>query len=284
LAQTFEVIPLRFFGRARSDVVVSGNWLRGRFGKSLRNFDEDVYNRLFAPRLVEGPSGLKDAPRPFVFRVAERPVRAGEPFDFGFHLFDPREPLDSLVRAFGEIAEIERVEGGELRSLPLVTAEAASRVRVTFLTPTELKGAWGADPLVRSRSPDRPGRVQEERDPGIARGPGGPPPNFGLLFGRIRDRVSTLRALYQGGPIDIDFKAMGGRAAQIKMTRCEIRHVEAERTSRRTGQTHSLGGFVGVAEYEGDLGEFLPYLEIARWTGVGRQTVWGKGEIGWETF
>ena len=33
-----------------------------------------------------------------------------------------------------------------------------------------------------------------------------------------------------------------------------------------------------------DVAEFLPYLEIARWTGVGRQTVWGKGEIAYETF
>jgi hypothetical protein len=45
-----------------------------------------------------------------------------------------------------------------------------------------------------------------------------------------------------------------------------------------------LGGFVGVAEYEGDLNEFFPYLEIARWTGVGRQTVWGKGEINCEAY
>jgi hypothetical protein len=43
-----------------------------------------------------------------------------------------------------------------------------------------------------------------------------------------------------------------------------------------------LGGFTGWAEYEGELREFVPYLEAARWTGVGRQTVWGKGEIGIE--
>jgi len=42
---------------------------------------------------------------------------------------------------------------------------------------------------------------------------------------------------------------------------------------------HSLGGFTGEAEYEGDLAEFLPWLRAARWVGVGRQTVWGKGEL-----
>ena len=61
------------------------------------------------------------------------------------------------------------------------------------------------------------------------------------------------------------------------MTRCDIHHVETSRRSGRTGQIHSLGGFVGEAEYEGDLTEFVPYLRAAQWTGVGRQTAWGKG-------
>ncbi len=68
------------------------------------------------------------------------------------------------------------------------------------------------------------------------------------------------------------------------MTRCELDQVSVERVSGRTGQRHSLGGFIGIVEYEGDLGEFVPYLEIARWTGVGRHTVWGKGEIACEAF
>jgi hypothetical protein len=63
------------------------------------------------------------------------------------------------------------------------------------------------------------------------------------------------------------------------MTRSELRQVEATRRSSRTGQLHGIGGFVGVAEYEGQLGEFIPYLEAAQWTGVGRQCVWGKGEL-----
>jgi CRISPR/Cas system endoribonuclease Cas6 (RAMP superfamily) len=40
-----------------------------------------------------------------------------------------------------------------------------------------------------------------------------------------------------------------------------------------------LGGFTGEIEYQGELGEFLPWLRAGQWVGVGRQTVWGKGEI-----
>jgi hypothetical protein len=120
-------------------------------------------------------------------------------------------------------------------------------VRVRFVTPTELKSAQR--------------------------------PEFGVLACRIRDRVSTLRSLYGDGPLPIDFRDFGERASRVRMTRCAIRHVDAVRKSSRTGQVHPIGGFVGEAEYEGEVGEFIPYLRVARWTGVGRQTVWGKGEI-----
>src|SRR2546422_10410186 len=103
---------------------------------------------------------------------------------------------------------------------------------VKFLTPTELKS----------------GQQVTRR------------PEFGVLFGRIRDRVSTLRALYGPGPLEIDFKGMGERAARVKMTRCELRWTEAERRSGKTGQVHPLGGFVGACEYEGDVEGLLPYL------------------------
>ena len=63
------------------------------------------------------------------------------------------------------------------------------------------------------------------------------------------------------------------------MTRFECRRVESERRRSNTGQTHSIGGIVGIAEYEGDLAEFIPYIDAARWTGAGRQSVCGKGGI-----
>src|SRR5262249_28983956 len=130
-------------------------------------------------------------------------------------------------------------------------AERVERVRVQFLTPTELKS----------------GNQLAER------------PEFGALAARIRDRVSALRELYDNGPLEMDFREFGARASQVRMTRCEIRKVGVARRSSRTGQTHPIGGFVGEAEYQGELAEFVPFLRAAKWTGVGRQTVWGKGEI-----
>ncbi len=258
---TFDLIPLRLHFTAPREIHfpdgTAANLLRGILGASFMKTAPDAYARRFTPGFAGGPSGLRDAPRAFAFRAWHLDgvsIAAGEPFDFGINLFETKDgAVDLFATAFSaRFGTPLKIEGTELLRLPLEGAAQADRARVRFVTPTELKGS------------DHPA--------------------FGTLFARIRDRVSTLRALYGDGPIEIDFKAMGARAAEIKMTRCDIELVEAERTSRATGQTHSLGGFTGVAEYEGELGEFLPYLEIARYTGVGRQTVWGKGEIGYETF
>ena len=240
----FELYPLRFRFSMCKLREFSPNTVRGAFGRALRRVDPDSYRRWFVPA-AGGPSGLADPPRPFVFRLVG-------PSEAGLNLFVTREPVVELfTQVMAELGTIESVEGTGVLLLPLAASRnSASRIRVRFMTPTELKGA--------------------ER------------PEFGVLMARVRDRISTLRALYGEGPLEIDFKAFGERAGRVTMSRCELVQVAAERVSRRTGQRHSIGGFTGVAEYEGELAEFLPYLEIARWTGVGRQTVWGKGEIAYE--
>ncbi len=261
--QTFDLYPLRFCMLARKPFPMprgrSSNLVRGRFGMALREGHAGLYQRWFAPRRTGGPSGLLDSPRAFVLRVRHLEgtmMTPGQRYEIGLNLFDTSEPkFDVIGEALGAglLAECTGFAGAELLRLPLqAAAETVSRVRVHFLSPTELKPA------------DQP--------------------EFGVLLARIRDRVSTLRALYGAGPLEIDFQAMGERARAIRMTRWEMERVERERVSRSTGQRHSIGGFTGVAEYEGELAEFVPYLEIARWTGVGRQTVWGKGELAWETF
>jgi hypothetical protein len=240
----------------------AANLLRGQLGKILLRDHCDAYQHYFAPARAAqapGPSGLRDLPRPFVLRVAElegASLAPAKPFAIGINLFESRHPplalfqdvLTQIAQETLGAARLERVEGTTPLELSLEPGSGiVHRLRVSFKTPTELKGA------------DRP--------------------EFGVLFARIRDRVSALRALYGEGPLQIDFLAMGERARAVTMTLCDLRQETAERFSHTQRTGHPLGGFTGVAEYEGDLAAFLPYLEAARWTGVGRQTVWGKGEI-----
>ncbi len=235
----------------------TANLFRGQLGKILYRREPAFYERFFAPAAQGGPSGLHDPPRPFVLRVRHLEGAVLDRFHVGLNLFETNQPEIGVLRhAMEELAreslraELIAMEGEEVLRLRLAATHPVECVRVHFLSPTELRNA--------------------------AR------PEFGPLFSRIRDRVGALRALYGRGPLEIDFKAMGECAAAIQMTRCDIRHIEEERVSRH--KRHPLSGFVGFAEYEGDLTEFIPYLEVAGYTGVGRQTVWGKGEISVETF
>jgi hypothetical protein len=309
MMQAFEVLPFRFHLLVRDTLELPpggrSNLLRGAFGSALRRLvcdprctgpracparSECPYARIFEPGAAgAGPSGLASWPRPFVFRAQDRGesrIAEGAEFSFEVYLFDVRNPpiayfVDSFVLASKEglgrtrgrasLTSVDLLDaaGNATRRLysgealdrehplppvvvPLSPAPASiGRILVRFLTPTELKGG---------------GSLHE-------------PPEFDLLLARARDRVSTLRSLYGAGPIDVDFKALGARAAAVRRTRTSLSRVSALRRSSKTGQVHPLEGFIGEIEYEGDLGEFLPYLQAARWTGVGRQTVWGKGAI-----
>lgn len=236
----------------------AGNVLRGALGHALEE-------GIFRPKLEQGPSGFADPPRPFVFRVRAlegRTFTPGEPFPIEMNIFDPAV-VAPIVDALAAIA----AQGlGPGRGRAKLTATTLQRLEIDlhaypaplqkagilFLTPTEIKGNNGQ--LLRE-------------------------PDFATLMARIRDRVSALRSLYGEGPLDIDFRAFAERASKIRMTGTKLRRTSVERLSTRTGQRHPLGGFTGGATYEGELTEFAPYLQAAAHTGVGRQTVWGKGEI-----
>ena len=282
---TFDFFSFRFVFSAIDRIAFPsgqpGNILRGAFGNSFRGVacsgdcpgartcprrESCAYARIFEPAASrKGPSGLKDWPRPFVFRAAYldgRTVEPGERFWFDVNLFETQNPpLEEFAQAFAHLAKgVGPVRGRadlvsvEQRPISISLEpgeEQIRRLRLEFVTPTELKSG---DQTVTK-------------------------PEFGALFARVRDRISTLRALYGPGALVIDFRALGERAKSVQMTRSDLRQVEITRRSSRTGQVHGIGGFVGTAEYEGELAEFIPYLAVASWTGVGRQCGWGKGEL-----
>jgi CRISPR-associated endoribonuclease Cas6 len=247
---TFRLLACRFELRARRVIRfprgLAGNVLRGALGKGLR---ESAHAHIFEPGAApRSPSGLANPPRPFVFRCSElngRVVPTGEHFCFGLHIFD--DSLDPLTRALAGWADVISVQQQPV-AIPLnPLPHPVHQIRVDFQTPTELKNAS--------------------------------PQDFSALTSRVRDRISTLSALYGSGPLEIDFRALADRAASIETTRSELHHVSVYRRSRGTGQTHPIGGLVGFAEYAGSLAEFIPYLNAAHWTGVGRHCTWGNGQI-----
>jgi hypothetical protein len=246
--------PIRFpTGKA-------GNTLRGAFGFAAGS-------RVFRPVQTEGPSGLADPPRRFVFRAHHldgATIAPGQTFHFDVHLFYATpEDVAEFRRIFDQLAHAglgagrarlakERIDVSTPLLFPLAADPAEiPRVHLRFVTPTEIKSGGGLAP--------RPG--------------------FPILLARIRDRLSTLRALYGPGPLEIDFKGLAAAAAAVRMTRCDLQHTAVERRSSRTGETHPLGGFTGEAVYEGVLAPFGPWIRAAEFTGVGRHTVWGNGVL-----
>lgn len=303
---TFDLFAFRFRFRTLAPLHFppgkAGNVIRGTLGRIFRKYAcitgcrgartcerraTCPYARLFEPTaMADGPSGFADWPRPFVVRASHldgRRLRLGETFHFDFFIFAMHDPalayfafsFSQLIReglgpgrSGAELIAIHQLNGMREEAAQIFDGRAllepqpitlsletegppVSRAEVRFLTPTELKSA---------------GQIVRE-------------PEFGILFARIRDRIHTLRRIYGNGPLPFDFDAAGERARKIRLARSELRWENCERRSGKTGQTHPLGGFVGVAEYYGDLTEFLPYLRAGSWTGVGRQTTWGKGHI-----
>ncbi|HEX4748160.1 MAG TPA: CRISPR system precrRNA processing endoribonuclease RAMP protein Cas6 [Bryobacteraceae bacterium] len=259
----FRVRPVRFHFLARDplhfEVGKAANSLRGALGTVLAH---DIFR---ASGSSAGPSGFADPPRPFVFRAAhleETTIAADEEFYFDMNLFDTRQALvEALAVAYSQLKTLygRKVELAAVAPLDVVDIELSrgreagciSEIIVRFVTPIELKGG---DMLVSQ-------------------------PDFGALARRVRDRVSTLSQLYGSGALDINFSAFGQRADEVRTIRCDVIHHELARRSTRTGQVHPIGGFTGEACYSGKLAEFLPYLQAAQWTGVGRHTVWGNGAI-----
>lgn len=218
----------------------AANLVRGHFGKELFRQRAEIYRRLYDPApLAQGPSGFADPPRPF--RLLTRHL-AGRRFRAG-------ESIPFGIHLFAA-ALLPLL--GEERFRPLRLDLGArfapvEELEVQFLTPTEIRG------------------VQV--------------PDFRTLFARLRDRLSLLRTFYGVGPLEIDFRGMGERAAEIRLLEAKLKRAEGSRRSTSQQNRHPLGGFYGSARYGGDLREFLPYLYAGQYTGVGKYTVWGQGEI-----
>lgn len=244
----------------------AANVLRGGFGAALRAVASPaIYEQIFEPKSNgSGPSGLADPPRPFLFRASQldgQRVAKHDDFHFDVHVFGPGDTADIVTVALEHLFERGAGVGrgrakltgttDEIIQLTLAASEPAHHVKVRFATPTELK---------------HQGRLVSD-------------PEFSVLIRRVRDRVATLMSLYGSGEPPLDYQLFTKTAAEVRTVRTDVEVRDVARTSGRTGQTHSIGGMIGEAEYHGPLDAFMPFLRAAYYTGVGRHTVWGNGCI-----
>ena len=314
----FSVTPLDFEYEALEPLYIEAgkatNLLRGSLGLMLRRLacapgcrDSNwcplpaacLYRQIFEGE-TNGvrPSGYQEAPRPFVLRWddwGEMRIAPGTVFRTGLHLFDSRtEVLALMLRAYGKLPaaglgparakmrlrRISQVDAAGAQGV-LWTSEtkgemprpatlrfqlgpvedAPRRVKVRFLSPTEIK---------------QDGQVLTTAD-------------FRPLFQRLWERLSFLIVHYapNGTTAARDILSAGAdelieAAGRVALVRQNLAPMAVSRFSTRTGQTHPLSGLMGEAEYEGDFRLLWAWMKASEWTGVGRQTVWGKGSLRWE--
>ncbi len=159
------------------------------------------------------------------------------------------ESQDEFLRSAGTLNAEQWVEAS-LRKFSTTKANGPrERITIRFLTPTFLRAN---------------GEVVRR-------------PEFHHVFKRLRDRINALCSFFGHGPLDADFRGLGQRAEKVRTISAQIEWIERFRTSSRTRQKHELSGFIGEATYEGELGEFLPWVALGELVHVGRHAAWGNG-------
>lgn len=272
-ARSFDLYSVTFRFQAKDAFAfppfLTGNIFRGALGSFLRSANPEAYSVLFG-RATSDASLSKTAPRPFVLRCRNlegRSYAPGEVFSLHLNLFLPDLQLLEALNA-AAIAMSDKGFGPTRsraslllppehvhHSLPLDdSVEPVSAVRLHFHTPTGLK---------------TDGEVTE-------------PCHFPLLIEHIVRRLEHLSTLYGSETLTFSRTTLRKQADAIQLTSTNLQQVEVSRRGSRLGQTHPIGGFLGSAEYSGDLTPFMRLLEAASFTGVGRHTVWGNGEISTE--
>ena len=90
-------------------------------------------------------------------------------------------------------------------------------------------------------------------------------------------RFSLLSFFHCRNRLPSEVFAIEKEADDVRIRENRLAWKRLERYSSRQDSHVSLGGFTGMISYEGDIGRFLPFIEIGQLIGVGKGTVFGLG-------
>ena len=104
-----------------------------------------------------------------------------------------------------------------------------------------------------------------------------------LPLGYKSDASSLLKYFYSSKELDIDSRRAINEAIKeskgITTERNDLSWMDWERYSNRQGERMKLGGIVGKISFTGSLGKFLPYLLLAEYIHVGKETTFDLGKV-----
>lgn len=153
----------------------------------------------------------------------------------------------ALVRSAGEMIMDYGMVAERAAALE---ADGVDTITVKFLTPTRLKhlGHYATQP------------------------------DFHVLVRALLRRVSSLSYFHCGERWETDYRGIIEAAKRVRLAQARTEWVDWERYSCRQRQRMKLGGLVGQATYEGELGPFLSLLVLGELVHVGKACVFGHGK------
>jgi len=102
---------------------------------------------------------------------------------------------------------------------------------------------------------------------------------FSLLVRAMLRRVSSLFETYGTGEPELDYRGLVERAKKIEIVQDDLHWFDWQRYSNRQEEKMLMGGMIGSAAYQGQIGEFIPLLTLCRELHLGKQTAFGLGQI-----
>jgi hypothetical protein len=102
--------------------------------------------------------------------------------------------------------------------------------------------------------------------------------SFELLIRNLLRRVSLLAAVHGGAPLELDYRDLIAKAAEVETVASRLSWWDWERFSNRQKTRMNMGGFTGEVEYAGEqIEQFLPLLGAGEILNVGSGTSFGLG-------
>lgn len=274
-----------------------GSAFRGAFGHSLRHVacavkKDDCRSCLLAARCVYAKAmEVLDSKGPKVGHpyIIEPPLSQkreyiqGDGFDFNLILLgDINDYFPFFVYAverMGEIGVGRRIEGvrGKFQIKDIIAGGESIYVPAS----KRLSGQYVAEHIKLSQlRENRSGNLSLEFLTPLRFKSGNNISarlDFTSLVRCMLRRISSIMNTYGQGEPDIDYRGLLQRSEAVRTTSERLYWQSWSRYSNRQNASTSLSGIMGTISFKGEIGEFLPLMELARFLHVGKQSTFGLG-------